>query len=92
MAPPQHIGGLSPSAQIVRNVFTACISSLEDLSEPETTSVAASSAADLIDFIATETVNPPNIRAALQGLSDLCRSHIQVIDQSSLPEPANQNG
>ncbi len=91
MTPPATAGGLSASAQVVRNVFKSCLISLQDIDQAEVLFIATATASDLVNLIAIQTDDTSATRRSLHEIKMLSTTHIQTIDQSTLPKAANTN-
>ena len=80
MTPPQQ-GGLSATAQVVSNVFSSCILSMQDLDPIEKIKVGHKAIQDIICVISTEDQALQCARSALTETSTLAQSAISKLSQ-----------
>ena len=80
MTPPQQ-GGLSATAQVVSNVFSSCILSLNDLSPTEKIKVGHKAVQDIICVISDEEAAPRCAAAALTETTTLAQTALARLAQ-----------
>ena len=80
MTPPQQAGGLSATAQVVSNVFSSCIMSLNDLEPLEKILVGHKAVQDVISVISNDSSYLDHAARALAETVTLAQSALSRLD------------